>query len=97
MCGLRIVQSRVIALPVMDPCLQPASPWWRSTKVVCIADCNEFEDGQDPAGVMPEDAGHARHESHFGCARCLVWGIVFEAGLVITMLLCWQLRLYLWR
>jgi hypothetical protein len=32
-------------------------------------------------------------KSHFGCARCLVWAIIFEAGLVIVVLLCWQLRL----
>jgi hypothetical protein len=55
---------------------------------------NGFIDYQNPAGVRPEDADDTYYKSHFGCARCLVWAIVFEAGFVISMLLCWHLRLF---
>jgi hypothetical protein len=45
--------------------------------------------GLQTAGIRlmpdPEDADHAYCEGHFGCARCLVWAIVFEAGLVFAM------------
>jgi hypothetical protein len=26
-------------------------------------------------------------ENHFGCSRCLVWSLIFEAALVIAILL----------
>jgi hypothetical protein len=44
---------------------------------VCAIGWNGFIDYQNPAGVRLED-----------CARCLVWTMIFEAGLVIVMLLC---------
>jgi hypothetical protein len=46
-----------------------------------------------PTGLQPLGSDQTYDESHFGCARCLVWAIVLEAGLVIAVLLCWQLRL----
>jgi uncharacterized membrane protein YciS (DUF1049 family) len=48
--------------------------------------------------VEPEDAATIHHENYFGGrARSLIWAIVFEAGLVITMLLCGLLWLCLLR
>jgi hypothetical protein len=46
--------------------------------------------------AQPEDVANIEHESHFGYARCLVWGLVFEAVMVIAGLLCWELRLRSW-
>jgi hypothetical protein len=48
---------------------------------------------QNSTGLRPVGSDPTYYESHFGRARCLVWAIVFEAGLVIAVLLCWQLRL----
>jgi hypothetical protein len=48
---------------------------------------------QNSAGLRPLGSDPTYCESHFGCARCLFWAIVFEAGLVIAVSLCWQLRL----
>jgi hypothetical protein len=48
--------------------------------------------------VEPEDAATIHHENPFGGrARSLVWAIVFEAGLVVAMLLCGLLWLCLLR
>jgi hypothetical protein len=43
------------------------------------------------AGSLGSDPTY--YKSHFGCARGVFWAIVFEAGLAIAVLLCWQLRL----
>jgi hypothetical protein len=48
---------------------------------------------QNSTGLRSLGSDPTYDESHFGCARCLIWAIVFEAGLVIAVLLCWQLRL----
>jgi hypothetical protein len=50
-------------------------------------------DSQTPPGFRPLASDTSYCEYHFGCARCLLWAIVFEARLVIAVLLCWQLRL----
>jgi hypothetical protein len=39
------------------------------------------------ARAEPEDLEAIERESDFGCARCLVWGLVFEAVTVIVVLL----------
>jgi hypothetical protein len=46
----------------------------------------------------PEDAATIHHENRFGArARNLIWAIVFEAGLLIAVLLRGLLRLCLLR
>lgn len=32
-------------------------------------------------------------ENYFGCSRCLIWSLVFEAALMIVASLCWILWL----
>jgi hypothetical protein len=54
---------------------------------------NGLMDSQNSAGLRPLGSDPTYYESHFDCARCLVWAIVFEAGLAIAALLCWQLLL----
>ena len=54
---------------------------------------NGLMDSQNSAGLRPLGSDPTYYESHFGCARCLVWAVVFEAGLAIAVLLCWQLLL----
>jgi hypothetical protein len=54
---------------------------------------NGLMDSQNSAGLPPLGADPTYYESHFGCARCLVWAIVFEAGLAIAVLLFCQLLL----
>ena len=58
----------------------------------------DYKDWQNANGVRPEDGDGIAHGSHFGCARCLVWVIIFEMGLLIfemglltALLLCWRL------
>jgi hypothetical protein len=53
-----------------------------------------MDDKEGDAGLRPLGSDPACFESHFGCARCLVWAFVFEAELAIAVLLCWPLRLF---
>jgi hypothetical protein len=72
------------AQPLIAPSLQS------SRKDVGL---NDLTDSQTPAGFRPQGSDPTYCESHFGCARCVFWVIVFEAGMAIAALLCWQLRL----
>jgi hypothetical protein len=56
----------------------------------------DYLDCRDANCVRAEGGGYASHGSHFGCARCLVWAAIFEVGLVIAVLLCWQLACVVW-
>ena len=40
------------------------------------------------------DAKQLYREDKLGCARGVVWALVFEAGLVIAALIYWKLRLF---
>jgi hypothetical protein len=40
------------------------------------------------------DAEQLYREDKLGCARGIVWALVFEAGLVIAALIYWKLRLF---
>jgi hypothetical protein len=40
------------------------------------------------------DAEQLYREDKLGCARGVVWALVFEAGLVIAALIYWKLRLF---
>lgn len=40
------------------------------------------------------DAEQVRREDKLGCARGVVWALVFEAGLVVAALIYWKLRLF---
>jgi hypothetical protein len=42
----------------------------------------------NPINVGLKDADYERY---FGCARCFVWAIVIEVGLLIGWWLCWCL------
>jgi hypothetical protein len=57
----------------------------------------DYLDWQNANGVRAEGGGRASHGSHFGCARCLVWAAIFEMGLIIAVLLCWQLARVVWQ
>jgi hypothetical protein len=62
---------------------------------VCIVDWNEPMDYPKPSRVRPDDLEDTYDESHFDCARCLVWAILFEAGLGIATFWCWHVWLSL--
>jgi hypothetical protein len=62
---------------------------------VCIMAWDEIIGYQNPAGRGCGDPDDNYDEIHFGSARCLVWSILSEAGLVIAMLLCGLLWLCL--
>jgi hypothetical protein len=40
------------------------------------------------------DAKQLYREDKLGCARGVVWALIFEAGLVIAALVYWKLRLF---
>jgi len=40
------------------------------------------------------DAQQLYREDKLGCARGVVWALIFEAGLVIAALIYWKLRLF---
>jgi hypothetical protein len=40
------------------------------------------------------DAEQLYREDKLGCARGVVWALIFEAGLVIAALIYWKLRLF---
>ena len=40
------------------------------------------------------DAKQLYREDKLGCARGVVWALVFEAGLVVAALIYWKLRLF---
>ncbi len=40
------------------------------------------------------DAKQLYREDKLGCARGVIWALIFEAGLVIAALLYWKLRLF---
>ena len=40
------------------------------------------------------DAEQLYREDKLGCARGVVWALIFEAGLVIGVLVCWKLHLF---
>jgi hypothetical protein len=40
------------------------------------------------------DAEQLYREDKLGCARGVVWALVFEAGLVVAALIYWKLRLF---
>jgi hypothetical protein len=40
------------------------------------------------------DAKQLYREDKLGCARGVIWALVFEAGLVIAALIYWKLRLF---
>ncbi len=43
---------------------------------------------------QPVDAEQLYREDKLGCARGVVWALIFEAGLVIAALIFWKLRLF---
>jgi hypothetical protein len=71
----------------------PITPTLRSSRK--DVGLNGLTNSQTPPDFRPLASDTSYCECHFGCARCLLWAIVFEAGLVIAVLLCWQLRLLL--
>ena len=40
------------------------------------------------------DAKQLYREDKLGCARGVIWALVFEAGLVVAALIYWKLRLF---
>ena len=40
------------------------------------------------------DAEQLYREDKLGCARGVVWALIFEAGLVVAALIYWKLRLF---
>ena len=40
------------------------------------------------------DAKQLYREDKLGCARGVIWALIFEAGLVIAALIYWKLRLF---
>jgi hypothetical protein len=42
--------------------------------------------------VCPADLEHLYPEERLGCARGVLWALVFEAGLVIVALVYWKLH-----
>jgi hypothetical protein len=44
--------------------------------------------------VCPADLAHLYPEDRLGCARGVLWALVFEAVLVIAALACWKLHLF---
>ena len=79
---LRLVAHKVVAKQAP---LLPL-PW-------AGADSTNVSGSQSIDMDYPFNAGlkDADHESYFDCARCFVWAIVFEVGLLIGGWLCWCL------
>jgi hypothetical protein len=71
-------------------------PQQSAGKVVRMPGLIGYKDWQNANGVRPEDGDGIAHGSHFGCARCLVWAIIFEMGLLTVLLLCWRLPRFIW-
>jgi hypothetical protein len=44
--------------------------------------------------VCPAELEHLYPEDRLGCARGVLWALVFEAGLVIAALVYWKLHLF---
>jgi hypothetical protein len=44
--------------------------------------------------VCPADLEHLYPEDKLGCARGVLWALVFEAGVVIAALAYWKLHLF---
>jgi hypothetical protein len=44
--------------------------------------------------VCPADLEHLYPEDRLGCARGVLWALVFEAGLVIAALAYWKFHLF---
>ncbi|HET6219386.1 MAG TPA: hypothetical protein VFE27_20355 [Acidobacteriaceae bacterium] len=44
--------------------------------------------------VCPADLEHLYPEDKLGCARGVLWALVFEAGVVIAALVYWKLHLF---
>ena len=42
------------------------------------------------------EAEQLYREDQLGCARGVLWALIFEAGLVLAALLYWKLRLFAW-
>jgi hypothetical protein len=40
------------------------------------------------------DAEQLYREDKLGCARGVIWALIFEAGLVIAAVIYWKLRLF---
>ena len=57
----------------------------------------DYTDWQNANGFRPEDGDRVSPGRHFGGARCVVWAIIFELGLVIALLLCWWLPRFIRR
>lgn len=43
---------------------------------------------------VPVEAEQLYREDKLGCARGVIWALVFEAGLVIAAVIYWKLRLF---
>jgi hypothetical protein len=50
-----------------------------------------YVDHQKLTGIVPEDADDVHYDGRFGCARVLVWALIFEGALVIAISICWWL------
>jgi hypothetical protein len=44
---------------------------------------------QDAPIVFPTEVEYSEHEDRLGCARCLVWGLIFEAVFCIVAVSAW--------
>jgi hypothetical protein len=43
--------------------------------------------------VFPTELIDSRHEDKLGCARCLVWGFLFEGAICAALVVGWSLWL----
>ena len=68
---------------------QPSRPDWSTLR------CSEFVDSQRANGFRREAPDHTYSGSGLGCARCLVWAIVFEALLFIAICAMMGLHVFL--
>jgi hypothetical protein len=55
--------------------------------VVPLPGLIDSTDWQNASGVQAEDGDCTSPGSHLACARCVVWTIIFELGLVAASLL----------
>ncbi len=81
--------------------------WMQAYEVLLSERVYKSRDSSQPAGAAngskstlyvvdgcSVDAEQLYREDKLGCARGVVWALVFEAGLVIAALIYWKLRFF---
>jgi hypothetical protein len=83
-----------LEMPVSVGSTKHFDAWMRQYEAGLCGGDRKRAGSTERVSKTPVSPGPDQPDAYLGCARGVLWALLFEAGLVIAALACWKLHLF---